>query len=204
MHEPLARYAVRTPAWVWGGLAFAAVAIALLAWRALPLLGGHGVVTLGLFALIALLPALTVWSSAPYRVGGASIEVYADRVEVPRAWRGVQVFPLKSLRIARVRILQSVTVMDVPTGVKLDRGEVATFTADGLGSRRLSDRVFVEPGSLQFLLADLAAVSNGQPALGPVGWVALFDELEAVVREKRPADARDAQLEAQLDEELRR
>jgi hypothetical protein len=209
--EPLARYEVRTPGWVWGGLALAAVATAGLGWqvvslptglgwRAFALLGSLDAVTLGLYALIALLPLLALWASAPYRVGGKSIDVYADRVEMPRAWRGRVAYPLRALSIARVRVVQQVTVMHIPTGVQLDRGEVVTFSADGLPSRKLSDRVFVEESGMQFLLADLAAVSNGQPPRGAAGWSKLFDEVEALVDAQKPADSRDAEL----DEELRR
>ena len=198
MQEPLARYPVRTPAWVWGAFALTALATATLAWRAGLLLAPGLPLSLALLALLSLPMVLVVWSSRPYRVGGASVEVYADRVEIPRPFRGHLAFPLDALRVSRLRVIQSLTVMHLPTGVQLDRGELVTFLAPGMPSRRLSDRVFIEPGSLSQLLADLTAASKGEPARGPEGWTKLFRELDAVVRAQTPIDPRDAELDAEL------
>ncbi|HEY3358122.1 MAG TPA: hypothetical protein VGQ83_33040 [Polyangia bacterium] len=198
----LARYPVKTPTWVWAALLATLAASGGLLVYGLPALGGGGVGLLVL-AAVAGLPGLALWASRPYRVGAPSIDVYPECVDIPAPWRGRVRFELGTLRVARTRVMQEVTVMHLPTGVVLDRGEIVTFR--GTRRRQLSDRVFRQPAELGHLVADLHAVACGQAPLGPDGWRALEAAASACQDGGTPPAPRatDQELEARLDAELR-
>jgi hypothetical protein len=108
--------------------------------------------------------------SGPYFVSGRAIDIYADRLEVPRPLNGRDSFPLAAMTIERVRIVQKVSAMLIPVGT-VDRGIRVTLRA-GTTSRALSDRVFLEPDALVWLLADASAVSRGEAPRGFAAWKA--------------------------------
>jgi hypothetical protein len=202
---PLVRYPVKTPAWVWVVVLLTLPAGAALA---VPLLDAPGRLTLAMLlvvgAAIASLPCLALWASRAYRVGAPSIDLYRDRVEVPGVWRGRVRFGLAALRLARVRVLQEVSVESIPTGLVLDRGEVVTFIGDG--RRRLSDRVFPAPADLQHLIIDLHLTHGGRAPLGPGGWRSFVADISALAEaeQARTTSPDDRELEARLEAELRR
>ncbi len=197
---PLCRYPVRTPSWVTAVIAAVAIgAIAIGVLLAGMPQAGHGrggVVWFGGALALGLVP-LALVVSRRYRVArGACIEVHADRVEVPRPWRGHDAFPITELAISLVRVQQSVAFGGIPAG-QLDRGIEVTFISR-TSRRTLSDRVFVAPATLGFLLSDLDAVRRGEPTLGPEGWAAMAREHEAQAAKVRAEDPYEGRLDAEL------
>ncbi len=168
---PLASYPVRTPRWVWFiNLAVAAIAIGGAIWIAgKPALWrvdpGYGVMFIAVMLAVVV---VAFGASRPYFVSSRAIDIYPDRIEVPRPWSGRDSFPLAALTIERVRIVQKVSAMLIPIGT-VDRGVRVTLRA-GRTRRTLADRVFRDPDALVWLLDDASAVSRGEAPRGFAAW----------------------------------
>lgn len=109
------------------------------------------------------LPFAYWFGSAAYRVGGGRhlIRFYADRVELPDARRR------RPIVMPRDRLV--VTTEQVRVRVRLvgevTRGVVVKFRANGT-TRALSTLVLEDRADEPALLADIARIAAGQPAIG--------------------------------------
>jgi hypothetical protein len=220
--EPLLRIPVRTPRRyvVLLGILMVMLPVGALAPFAT---GGFGIdirhptqiVTLAGLVLLAALPFLIARASHAWRIAGGEgeIRLFADRLEVPPA-RGheAHVFPLQLLSMHKQEQRVRVYAGFLPLA-SIHRGFLITFQAPSV-TRSLWDRAFADLRDVDLLFREVDRVAHAgrAPAEGQAVPFQQIEELfQAFDGAKRPASSSpgtrtrtDAELDDQIDEELRR
>ena len=141
----------------------------------------------GLCAVMAALPAIYWYSSAPYRVSGV-IRLDREHVEVPDARGVTQRFVAARLLLHVTRMQVRYAVMGIPVA-RVNRGTLLDLS-DGGPRRCVSTLALVEPDHGEALVADLERVMRGEDPQGPF--------IKIASGPQRPRDHYEDQLDREL------